>query len=73
MKLRINQLSTAPPYTDLPSDLTGYAVTLDLSHSDAAHEATLAALIGEIRNRGASRVVITGTPRELQGTHIQAA
>ncbi|TSD45936.1 hypothetical protein FFI94_007000 [Rhodococcus sp. KBS0724] len=73
MKLRVNQLSTAPPYADLPSDLSGYAVTLDLSHSDAAHEATLGALISEIRARGASRVVITGTPRELQGTHIHAA
>ena len=36
MKLRVNQLSIAPPYVDLPGDLTGYAVTLDLSHSDAA-------------------------------------
>jgi hypothetical protein len=53
MKLRVNQLSIAPPYVDLPGDLTGYAVTLDLSHSDAAHEATLGALISEIRSRGA--------------------
>lgn len=73
MKLRVNQLSIAPPYVDLPGDLTGYAVTLDLSHSDAAHEATLGALISEIRSRGASRVVITGSPRDLQGTHSSAA
>ena len=39
MKLRINQLSTSPPYLDLPDDLTGYAVTLDLSHCDAASAA----------------------------------
>lgn len=67
MKLRVNQLSIAPPYVDLPGDLTGYAVTLDLSHSDAAHEATLGALISEIRSRGASRVVITGSPPRTPG------
>ncbi|MFZ2174078.1 MAG: hypothetical protein WAW17_08610 [Rhodococcus sp. (in: high G+C Gram-positive bacteria)] len=68
MKLRINQLSTAPPYADLPGDLTGYAVTLDLSHCDAAHEATLGELISELRSRGASRVVVSSSPRTLQGT-----
>ena len=68
MKLRINQLSTSPPYLDLPDDLTGYAVTLDLSHCDAAHEAGLGELISEVRSRGAARVGITGSPRELQGT-----
>ncbi|MGC0362702.1 hypothetical protein ABH922_000686 [Rhodococcus sp. 27YEA15] len=73
MKLRVNQLSIAPPYVDLPSDLTGYAVTLDLSHSVAEHDATIGALITEIRNRGASRVVITGSPRTTQGTHSAAA
>ncbi|MDV7243861.1 MULTISPECIES: hypothetical protein [Rhodococcus] len=76
MKLRINQLSTEPPYPGLPDDLTGYAVTLDLSHCDAAHEATLGELISEIRSRGAARVVITGSPRTLEGTgrgHAAAA
>jgi hypothetical protein len=76
MKLRINQLSTEPPYPGLPEDLTGYAVTLDLSHCDAAHEATLGELISEIRSRGAARVVITGSPRTLEGTgrgHAAAA
>lgn len=72
MKLRINQLSTSPPYLDLPDDLTGHAVTLDVSHSDANDESGLGALISEIRSRGAARVVITGSRRELIGTNRAA-
>lgn len=68
MKLRINELSTSPPYLDLPDDLTGYAVTLDLSHAEPSHEAGLGALISEIRSRGAARVVISGSRRDMMGT-----
>ncbi|WP_072689656.1 hypothetical protein [Rhodococcus marinonascens] len=67
MKLRINQLSTAPPYIDLPNDLTGHAVTLDLSHCDDDHKAALGELINEIRGRGAARIVIADSPREPEG------
>ncbi|NLE79436.1 MAG: hypothetical protein GX610_07585 [Rhodococcus sp.] len=72
MKLRINQQSTSPPYLDLPDDLTGYAVTLDLSRSDSSIEEGLGGLINEIRSRGAARVVITGDRRELIGTNRAA-
>ncbi|AOW91816.1 hypothetical protein BFN03_01520 [Rhodococcus sp. WMMA185] len=67
MKLRINQLSTAPPQIDLPDDLTGHAVTLDLSHSGDRDKAALSELISEIRSRGAARIVIADSPHEREG------
>ncbi|MEV0945446.1 hypothetical protein [Rhodococcus sp. NPDC049939] len=67
MKLRINQLSTAPPDMDLPNDLTGYAVTLDLSHCGDAHKSGVGELVGELRRRGAARIVIADSPRQRDG------
>ncbi|AQA20894.1 MULTISPECIES: hypothetical protein [Rhodococcus] len=61
MKLRISQLSTAPPLTSLPADLTGHAVTLDLSHTDAAQRAAATDLARELLDRGAARIVISGS------------
>ncbi|MFC9786640.1 hypothetical protein [Rhodococcus sp. NPDC127528] len=60
MKLRISQLAAAPPLADLPADLTGHAVTLDLSHTDAAQRAAATDLARELLDRGAARIVISG-------------
>lgn len=70
MKLRLHQLSTSPPYRDLPDDLTGYAMTLDISHCDADQLAVLDAIIIELRRRGAAHVVVTGAGREMTGSHL---
>ncbi|NLG54111.1 MAG: hypothetical protein GX542_00420 [Rhodococcus sp.] len=67
MKLRLHQLTTSPTYRDLPEDLDGYAITLDISHCDADQLAILDALIIELRRRGAARVVIAGMRREITG------
>ncbi|CAM2780390.1 hypothetical protein RHDE110596_00790 [Prescottella defluvii] len=59
MKLRIGALSA--PQQDLPGDLTGQVVTLDLSHIDIGQDAAAAELIGRLLARGAARLVISGT------------
>ncbi|MFF0815946.1 hypothetical protein ACFYVR_12465 [Rhodococcus sp. NPDC003318] len=61
MKLRFNQLSQTRPLADLPADLTGHAVTLDLSHTDAAQRAAATDLARELLDRGAARIVISGS------------
>lgn len=61
MKLRFNQLSPTQPLADLPADLTGHAVTLDLSHTDAGQRAAATDLARELLDRGAARIVISGT------------
>lgn len=59
MKLRISQLAAATPLASLPDDLTGHAVTLDLSHTDADQRAAATDLARELLDRGAARVVIS--------------
>ncbi|MGF7121418.1 hypothetical protein AB4Z09_16285 [Rhodococcus sp. TAF43] len=59
MKLRLGALSA--PQQDLPGDLTGQVVTLDLSHIDADQNAAAAELISRLLARGAARLVISGT------------
>lgn len=61
MKLRFNQLSQTRPLAELPADLTGHAITLDLSHTDADQRAAATDLARELLDRGAARIVISGT------------
>ncbi|PTR30518.1 hypothetical protein C8K36_102369 [Rhodococcus sp. OK519] len=59
MKLRLGALSAHRQ--DLPGDLTGQVVTLDLTHIDAGQDAATAQLISQLLARGAARLVISGT------------
>ncbi|QBJ97542.1 hypothetical protein ERC79_17530 [Rhodococcus sp. ABRD24] len=59
MKLRLGALSA--PTQKLPGDLTGHAITIDLSHIGVGQDAAAAALISELLARGAARLVISGT------------
>lgn len=61
MKLRFNQLSQTRALAELPADLTGHAITLDLSHTDADQRAAATDLARELLDRGAARIVISGT------------
>lgn len=70
MNLRLGALGAAPK--QLPNDLTGHAINLDLSHIDAAQGAAAAELIKTLLDRGAARLVISGADdhvtRELAET-----
>ncbi|QCQ90059.1 hypothetical protein [Rhodococcus sp. SGAir0479] len=46
---------------DLPGDLTGQVVTVDLRHVDPGSDAGATALLSELIARGAARLVISGT------------
>lgn len=58
MKLRLGTTGTTSQ--DLPGDLTGQVVTIDLRHVDPGHDGA-AALLSELLARGAARLVISGT------------
>lgn len=60
MKLRFNQLTRDRLPEDLPADLTGHAITLDLSHTDARQREAATVLARELLDRGAAQVVISG-------------
>ncbi|WP_241385474.1 DUF1186 family protein [Rhodococcus sp. CH91] len=80
MKLRIESGGTVP--TDLPDDLTGHAITIDLSRVGGTDcGAASADLIRELLDRGAAKLVISEgrgqrpadtTPHD-GGTHAHAA
>ncbi|UYP19817.1 DUF1186 family protein [Rhodococcus sp. Z13] len=58
MKLRIESGGTVPK--DLPEDLTGHAITIDLSRvSGTESGAASADLIRELIDRGAAKLVIS--------------
>ncbi len=58
MKLRIEPGGTLPE--DLPGDLTGHAITIDLSRVAGTESGAAAAdLIRELLDRGAARLVIS--------------
>lgn len=57
MKLRLGATGSVPK--NLPTDLTGHAITIDLSHVDAEKGSLAADLIRELLDRGAARLVIS--------------
>ncbi|MEE2032585.1 hypothetical protein [Rhodococcus chondri] len=57
MKLRLGASGSVPK--TLPNDLTGHAITIDLSHVDAEKGALAADLIRDLLERGAARLVIS--------------
>ncbi|NGP05096.1 hypothetical protein G6038_06265 [Rhodococcus sp. 14C212] len=57
MKLRLGATGAVPK--DLPVDLTGHAITIDLSHVGTEQAAAAADLIRELLDRGAARLVIS--------------
>ncbi|SDC79127.1 hypothetical protein [Rhodococcus tukisamuensis] len=61
MKLRIHTLAAVPPLADLPADLSGQVITLDLSHTDTHQRAAATDLARELLDRGAARIVISGS------------
>ncbi|MCK0089572.1 hypothetical protein HCA61_09455 [Rhodococcus sp. HNM0563] len=56
MKFRLSPTGEIPK--TLPDDLTGHAITIDLSHVDAEKAAEAADLIRKLLDRGAARLVI---------------
>jgi hypothetical protein len=56
MKFRLTPTGEIPK--ELPEDLTGHAITIDLSHVDAEKGAEAADLIRRLLDRGAARLVI---------------
>ncbi|MDV2476572.1 hypothetical protein ACWDTG_23255 [Rhodococcus zopfii] len=71
MKLRLGATGSVPK--DLPTDLTGHAITIDLRHVDAEKGALAADLIRELLDRGAARLVISdgrGTT-DIEASHRQ--
>jgi hypothetical protein len=71
MKLRLGASGSVPK--TLPTDLTGHAITIDLSHVDAEKGALAADLIRDLLDRGAARLVISdgrGTT-DVAGKHSQ--
>lgn len=67
MKLRLGSTGALPK--DLPRDLTGHAITIDLSHVDTEKGAAAAALIRELLDRGAAKLVIADD-RRAPADHI---
>ncbi|NLV80642.1 MAG: hypothetical protein GXY65_15155 [Rhodococcus sp.] len=67
MKLRLGSTGTLPK--ELPHDLTGHAITIDLSHVDAEKGAAAAVLIRELLDRGAAKLVIADD-RRVPADHI---
>ena len=63
MKLRLGATGSVPK--NLPIDLTGHAITIDLTHVDAEKGALAADLIRELLDRGAARLVISDGHRTL--------
>ncbi|WP_430331335.1 hypothetical protein [Rhodococcus sp. ACT016] len=59
MKLRIGAAGATTQ--NLPGDLTGQVVTIDLRHVDPGHDSGAAELLSELIARGAARLVISGT------------
>lgn len=56
--IRAGATGTTP---DLPGDLSGQVITVDLRHVDPGHDAGAAELLSELIARGAARLVISGT------------
>ncbi|MFC9517607.1 hypothetical protein ACFTSD_17925 [Nocardiaceae bacterium NPDC056970] len=58
---------------DLPGDLTGQVVTIDLRHVEPGQDAGAAALLSELIARGAARLVVEGTDATHARTLIESA
>ncbi|MBM4517870.1 hypothetical protein GS435_00010 [Rhodococcus hoagii] len=58
---------------DLPGDLTGQVVTIDLRHVEPGQDAGAAALLSELIARGAARLVVEGTDAAHARTLIESA
>ncbi|MFZ2527032.1 MAG: hypothetical protein WAX14_05155 [Rhodococcus sp. (in: high G+C Gram-positive bacteria)] len=73
MKLRLGAAGSVPK--DLPTDLTGHAITIDLSHVPTEKGALAADLIRELLDRGAARLVISDGRRitDIEGSSRQEA
>lgn len=66
MKLRLGAGGAVRPGAagttqNLPGDLTGQVITIDLRHVDPGHDTGAVELLSELLARGAARLVISGT------------
>lgn len=71
MKLRLGAGGTTTQ--DLPGDLTGQVVTVDLRHVDPGSDTGAAELLSELIARGAARLVISGTDDASARTLLASA
>ncbi|RVW10703.1 hypothetical protein EGT67_06025 [Prescottella agglutinans] len=58
---------------DLPGDLTGQVVTVDLRHVDPGQDAGATELLSELIARGAARLVVAGTDDARARTLLASA
>ncbi|MCA1004486.1 hypothetical protein LCL87_02035 [Rhodococcus hoagii] len=58
---------------DLPGDLTGQIVTIDLRHVEPGQDAGAAALLNELIARGAARLVVEGTDAARARALVESA